>query len=109
MRLTFRSALALIAVFSILALVLLARTRGDEETFSTTVTCSIRVQSDRAWIVILENRWRFRVFVPDNSRFKPNPCQVKSIIFDEGSETILATVQVPGGLIPLRISKDELF
>jgi hypothetical protein len=112
-----RYALALLAFFSILSLILLAHTRlsGEVNIYGTTVTlrhiglCSITVESDHTWTILVENRWQFRVSIPDNVRFKPDPCQVYSIIFYQGKESMLAMIQIPGGLIPIPLSKQALF
>jgi hypothetical protein len=105
------------AFFSIAGLLLLANARlsGSASVDGTTVTlrqvgrCSISVASDHRWTVFLENRWKYSVYVPDNVRFTPKPCSVYSIIYYQGRETILATVQVPGGLIRFHLSKQHLF
>ncbi len=117
MKLIGKWALIFTMFFSVIALLLLANARlsGSVSGYGSTVTlkqvgvCSISVDSDRTWTVLLENRWRFSAYIPDNVRFKPNPCSVYSIIFYQGSEAILATVQVPGGLIHLPLSKRQLF
>jgi hypothetical protein len=100
---------------TILVLLVNARSSGSASVYGAAVTlkqvgmCSISVDSDRTWTVLLENRWKFSAHVFDQVRFKPNPCSVHSIIFHQDRDAILATVRVPGGLIPLLLSKEQLF
>jgi hypothetical protein len=110
-------ALIFSVIFSSSALILLvtARSSGTASVYGSTVTlkqvgtCSIIVDSDRTWTVVLENRWNFSVHIPDHARFRPKPCAVYSIIFYRDRAAILATVQVTGGLIPILLSREQLF
>jgi hypothetical protein len=117
MKLIRKWALIFTTFFSVVAFFLLAiaRMSGTASVYGATVTlkqvgiCSISVDGDRTWTVLLEHRWKFSAHVFDQVRFKPNPCSVYSIIFDQNSEAILATIQVPGGMIHLPLSKQNLF